>query len=112
MYNGREISGFTYTRRFDQHRVDHLVESLLSLTKFGGQGFGRVARSTQFRRSSHAGFVDRVDAGKWPMSIMQQWLSSTVSDSPISPTRSDVHGCFVRGASSVRMTLSLSYCGY
>ena len=64
MYDGREINGFTYTRRYDQHSVDHLLETLLSLIKFSGQGFGRVTRSLQFKRSSHAGFMDRVDAGE------------------------------------------------
>ncbi|KAF8588312.1 hypothetical protein K439DRAFT_1629769 [Ramaria rubella] len=61
-YNNYEIAGFTYENRFDQHRLDHILETLLSLAKFGGQGFGRIARSSQVRKSNHQGFLERVDA--------------------------------------------------
>lgn len=94
-YNGREITGFTYARRFDQHSVNHLLETLLSLIKFGGQGFGRIARSSQFQRSNHAGFVHRVQAGKSrPFSCSQiSGVRSIALHSPIGSTRSDIYGC-------------------
>ncbi|KAF8510422.1 Dopey, N-terminal-domain-containing protein [Hysterangium stoloniferum] len=63
-YNNFQISGFVYELRFDEHRMNHLLEILISVIKFGGQGFSRVARNTPFKKSNHPGFVARVDGAK------------------------------------------------
>ncbi|KAG1886069.1 Dopey, N-terminal-domain-containing protein [Suillus subluteus] len=49
--SGKEIGGFVYERSFDQRYVAHLLEILLSIVQFGGQGFSKSARGTFLRRS-------------------------------------------------------------
>ncbi|KAG1868238.1 Dopey, N-terminal-domain-containing protein [Suillus subalutaceus] len=49
--SGKEIRGFVYERSFDQRYVAHLLEILLSVVQFGGQGFSKSARGTFLRRS-------------------------------------------------------------
>lgn len=39
------------------------MDTLLSVVKFGGQGFSKIARSTLINRSPHAGLVERLQAG-------------------------------------------------
>ena len=62
-HNGRSIQGFRYDRPFDQRYVSYLLDSLLSVVKFGGQGFGKIARTTMISRSSHAGLLERIQSG-------------------------------------------------
>ncbi|KAF8913192.1 Dopey, N-terminal-domain-containing protein [Gymnopilus junonius] len=57
---GRDLTGFLYERAFDQHIVNYLLETLLSIVTFGGQGFARAARTALVKRSNHSGFVQRV----------------------------------------------------
>ncbi|KAF9524082.1 Dopey, N-terminal-domain-containing protein [Crepidotus variabilis] len=57
---GREITGFVYERPFDQRIIDHLLETLLSVVNFGGQGFAKAARTAPIKRSYHTGLVQRV----------------------------------------------------
>lgn len=66
--NGREIQGFHYDRPFDQRYMAHLLDTLLSVVKFGGQGFSKIARSTPLNRSVHAGLVERVQSGSFRIS--------------------------------------------
>ncbi|KAG1754714.1 Dopey, N-terminal-domain-containing protein [Suillus paluster] len=47
----KEIGGYVYEKSFDQRYVAHLLEILLSIVQFGGQGFSKSARGTFFRRS-------------------------------------------------------------
>ena len=62
--HGKELPGFLYERPFDQRYIQHLLETLLSIVRFGGQGFAKTARTTAIRRTYHAGLRQRVDAGK------------------------------------------------
>ena len=63
-YNGREIHSFVYDRPIDQRYINHLLSVLLSVIKFGGQGFNKVARTTQINRSSQASLLDRINSGE------------------------------------------------
>ncbi|KAF5384809.1 hypothetical protein D9615_001099 [Tricholomella constricta] len=60
---GRELQIFLYERPFDQRYTNHLLDMLLSIIRFGGQGFAKTARSTPIQRSHHPGLVQRVEAG-------------------------------------------------
>ncbi|KAF9447031.1 hypothetical protein P691DRAFT_803039 [Macrolepiota fuliginosa MF-IS2] len=61
--HGKELRGFTYEKPFDQRYINYLLEILLSIVRFGGQGFAKTARTSYIRRSHHPGLVNRVDAG-------------------------------------------------
>ncbi|KAJ7750196.1 Dopey, N-terminal-domain-containing protein [Mycena metata] len=58
---GRELHGFLYERPFDQRYTNHLLEMLLSIIRFGGQGFAKTACGTSIKRSHHAGLIQRVE---------------------------------------------------
>jgi hypothetical protein len=62
--HGKELPAFLYERPFDQRYIHHLLETLLSIVRFGGQGFAKTARSTAIRRTHHPGLRHRVDTGK------------------------------------------------
>lgn len=64
--HGKELQIFLYERPFDQRYTNHLLDMLLSIIRFGGQGFAKTARSTPIRRSHHPGLVQRVEAGELP----------------------------------------------
>ncbi|OAX42077.1 hypothetical protein K503DRAFT_863326 [Rhizopogon vinicolor AM-OR11-026] len=49
--SGKEIRGYVYERSFDQRYVAHLLEILLSVVQFGGQGFAKSTRGTFLKRS-------------------------------------------------------------
>ncbi|CAA7265849.1 unnamed protein product [Cyclocybe aegerita] len=57
---GRELPGFSYERAFDQRIMNHLLETLLSIVSFGGQGFTKAARTSSIKRSHHIGLLQRV----------------------------------------------------
>ncbi|TFK56468.1 hypothetical protein OE88DRAFT_1715528 [Heliocybe sulcata] len=59
--NGKELPTFVYERPFDQNYVNHVLEILLSVVRFGGQGFVKTARSNGVRRSQYSGVLDRVE---------------------------------------------------
>ncbi|THV06503.1 hypothetical protein K435DRAFT_960479 [Dendrothele bispora CBS 962.96] len=59
---GRELPGFTYERPLDQRYTNHLLEMLLSIIRFGGQGFAKTAKTSAIKRSHHTGLVQRVEA--------------------------------------------------
>lgn len=61
--SGKEFQAFVYERPFDQRYIHHLLEILLSVVKFGGQGFSKTTKSTVIRRSFHAGLVQRAEHG-------------------------------------------------
>ncbi|KAF7303085.1 Dopey-N domain-containing protein [Mycena kentingensis (nom. inval.)] len=60
---GKELQGFYYERPFDQRYDQHLLDLLLSVSRFGGQGFAKTTRGTPIKRSHYAGLVQRVEAG-------------------------------------------------
>jgi hypothetical protein len=61
---GKELQTFSYERPFDHSYTHHLLEVLLSIIRFGGQGFSKTAKSTLIRRSHHAGLVQRVESSE------------------------------------------------
>ncbi|KAF8337070.1 Dopey, N-terminal-domain-containing protein [Cantharellus anzutake] len=62
-FNGRQIRCFLYPRAFDQNYVQYLLETLLAVTKFGGQGFIRTAHTTPLRRTHHPTLVSTAEKG-------------------------------------------------
>ncbi|KAJ7103154.1 Dopey, N-terminal-domain-containing protein, partial [Mycena belliarum] len=60
---GKELQAYHYERPFDQRYTNHLLEILLSIIRFGGQGFAKTARITSIKRSHHAGLIQRVESG-------------------------------------------------
>ncbi|KAJ7610904.1 Dopey, N-terminal-domain-containing protein [Roridomyces roridus] len=63
---GKELQGFLYERSFDQRYINHLLEMLLAIIRFGGQGFAKTARSTSIKRSHHEGLIQRVESAGIP----------------------------------------------
>ncbi|KAG8881950.1 hypothetical protein FRB98_004046 [Tulasnella sp. 332] len=61
-FNGRDVRGFLYERPFDLHRVHHLMITLLSVARFGGQGFTRMIRTTALRKAAQPGLLARAEA--------------------------------------------------
>ncbi|KAH8099733.1 Dopey, N-terminal-domain-containing protein [Cristinia sonorae] len=95
-HNGRSIQGFRYERPFDQRYTSHLLESLLSVVKFGGQGFSKIARSTVVTRTSHSGLLDRLQkAGNPPnssyMDVIIQMVLQFLQSEPRSPSGATMH---------------------
>lgn len=62
--NGRELQDFVYDAPMDQRLINYLLDTLLSVVRFGGQGFVKVANSTPIRKSLHPGLVKRVESCK------------------------------------------------
>jgi len=62
--NGKQLQSFSYERSFDQTYVNHLLETLLSVVKFGGQGFGKTARTSSVRKSHSSELVERILSGE------------------------------------------------
>ncbi|KAF9270860.1 hypothetical protein L218DRAFT_952937 [Marasmius fiardii PR-910] len=58
---GKEIQSFLYERPLDQRYARHLLDMLLSIVQFGGQGFAKTARVTPIKRSQYPGLVERVE---------------------------------------------------
>ncbi|KAF8684488.1 Dopey, N-terminal [Rhizoctonia solani] len=63
-FNGRDTRGYTYERSIDQRKLAYVLESLLSVIRYGGQGFGRVARTTLIQRSLYPGLMARAEAAQ------------------------------------------------
>lgn len=55
---------FSYERPFDTNRMNYLVETMLALVLFGGQGLGRVARMTPVKKAHHSEIFSRAQAGR------------------------------------------------
>lgn len=64
-FNGRQVQCFEYDRTFDQRYIIHVMGILLSVVKFGGQGFTKIAKATPITRSSHAAMRERARNGMW-----------------------------------------------
>jgi hypothetical protein len=62
--NGKPLQSFSYERSFDQTYVNHLLETLLSVVKFGGQGFGKTVRASPVRKSHSPELVERIISGE------------------------------------------------
>ncbi|KAG8680934.1 hypothetical protein FRC08_015957 [Ceratobasidium sp. 394] len=63
-FNGRDTRGYVYERPMDQHKFIYILGTLLSVVRYGGQGFGRVARTTLVQRTMYPGLMARAEAGK------------------------------------------------
>lgn len=63
-FNGRDTRGYTYERPIDQHKFIYILEALLSVVRYGGQGFGRVARTTLVQRTLYPGLMARAEAAQ------------------------------------------------
>jgi hypothetical protein len=61
---GRELQLFHYERPFDQRYISHLLDVLLSVVRFGGQGFAKTAHNTPIKRSYQSDLVQKVEASK------------------------------------------------
>ncbi|KAI0718921.1 Dopey, N-terminal-domain-containing protein [Cerioporus squamosus] len=59
---GKQLQGFAYDRPFDQRYVNYLLETLLSVVKYGGQGFSKIARSTPISRSLYSNLLQRLQS--------------------------------------------------
>ncbi|KDQ63058.1 hypothetical protein JAAARDRAFT_53285 [Jaapia argillacea MUCL 33604] len=59
--NGRELQSFCYDCPFDQSYVNHVLEILLAVARFGGQGFVKTARGNLISRAQHTGLVERAE---------------------------------------------------
>lgn len=64
-YHDQSILSFQYQKNIDQNRMEHLLVTLHSVVKFGGQALGRITRNAQYRRSLSSDFVNRVDNGEY-----------------------------------------------
>lgn len=62
--NGKQLQSFSYEHPYDQAYVNHLLETLLSVVKFGGQGFGKTARMSLIRKSHSSELVERILSGE------------------------------------------------
>ncbi|KAI6136235.1 Dopey, N-terminal-domain-containing protein [Pisolithus sp. B1] len=58
---GKEVQGYIYEQAFDQRYVHHLLEVLLAIAQFGGQGFTKSARSYPINRSNHKPLAHRLE---------------------------------------------------
>ena len=59
--NDRELQAFAYDAPMDQRLINYMLDTLLSVVRFGGHGFVKIANSTPIRRSPHPGLVERVE---------------------------------------------------
>ncbi|GJJ13160.1 hypothetical protein Clacol_007411 [Clathrus columnatus] len=86
---GYDISAFQYEKQIDQNRMNHLLETLLSVVKFGSQGLSRIARNALYRKSFTVDFVKRVDnadlvqPGSSYMDVMLEILFRYLQSEPI-----------------------------
>ncbi len=73
-YNGREIPSFMYERPIDQRYIHHVLNVLLSVVKFGGQGFSKIARISPVTRGTHTGLMERLDDGESLCDVFSRFL--------------------------------------
>ncbi|KAI5833359.1 hypothetical protein K523DRAFT_343112 [Schizophyllum commune Tattone D] len=59
--HGKELQSFMYERPFDQRYIQHLLDLLLSVMRFGGQGFAKTVRTTPVRRTPNADLIARLE---------------------------------------------------
>jgi hypothetical protein len=77
--NDRELQDFAYDAPMDQRLINYLLDTLLSVVRFGGQGFVKVANSTPIRRSLHPGLVNRVESCRWDIINLQPCINKQTS---------------------------------
>ncbi|PFH49049.1 hypothetical protein AMATHDRAFT_5245 [Amanita thiersii Skay4041] len=93
----REIATYLYERPFDERYTSYLLELLLAIIRFGGQGFVKTARSAFIKRSYHPGLVQRTEsggiAGPDPsyLDVLVELLSRYISSEPKPALESTMH---------------------
>lgn len=60
--HGKDIQGFTYLRAFDLRYIHHILDLLLVVVRFGGQGFARMSQNTLISKSCHPTLVSRIQS--------------------------------------------------
>jgi hypothetical protein len=55
----KEIPGFLYEQQFDLRYTNHIMETLLSVIRFGGQGFVKTVKGSLIKRANHPDLVQR-----------------------------------------------------
>lgn len=58
--DGVRLPILVYKNTFDQARVHHVLDDLLSLARFGGQGFIRIAKGSFLKHTLDPAFRERV----------------------------------------------------
>ncbi|KAL8286531.1 hypothetical protein RQP46_004548 [Phenoliferia psychrophenolica] len=61
---GVHLPSLVYRTTFDQARVHHVLDDLLSLARFGGQGFIRIAKGSFLKHTLDPAFRERVRASE------------------------------------------------
>jgi hypothetical protein len=61
--SGVSVEVYHYLKPFDQAKVQHVLENLLSVARFGGQGFTRVAKGSVTRQTPDEALRKRMEAG-------------------------------------------------
>ncbi|KIY52670.1 hypothetical protein FISHEDRAFT_69486 [Fistulina hepatica ATCC 64428] len=64
--NGKELQNFVYERPFDERYTNHLLDLLVCILRFGGQGVAKTMRVTSSKRTNHAGLIQRIEASLSP----------------------------------------------
>lgn len=84
--SGRQIERYEYERPFDQRYIIHVMGTLLSVVKFGGQGLNKVAKATPIGRSSHAAVRERARTGErhllYSVILLRTKLHEVVNSAP------------------------------
>lgn len=88
-----------YSNAFDQARVHHVLDDLLSLARFGGQGFIRIAKSAFLKHSLDPAFRQRVMDGESRRRSVEKLVANTaVQPSSTRTPTSTVSSPFLFGA--------------
>jgi hypothetical protein len=58
-----------YQQSFDQLRVQHVLDNLLALARFGGQGFIRIAKSSWLKHTLDPALRERVMSCAFPFAV-------------------------------------------
>jgi hypothetical protein len=81
--NGRELPGYQYESGMDQRYIHYLLGILLSVVRFGGQGFAKTAKSVPVRRTAHQELARRVESSRFRIIPMDSIDSPTFQLSPL-----------------------------
>ncbi|KAH7886231.1 Dopey, N-terminal-domain-containing protein [Phlebopus sp. FC_14] len=84
---GKEIRGYVYEQSFDQRYVHHVLEILLSIVQFGGQGFARIARTTPLKHTHYQALIQRFESASMDpkssfMDVLLELLSRFLQSEP------------------------------
>jgi hypothetical protein len=60
--SGLEVDVEQYQHVFDMAQAQYVLENLLSLASFGGQGFTRLAKTSYVKQSPYSGLKSRAEA--------------------------------------------------